>query len=212
VFEIFDPQADYVISGGSSLPHWYQPRVTYFITFRTEDSIPLDVSRRRHAQRFEWLRDHRVNDFEVDFIRLPIQQRKEFHERFSREYLETLDKGLGDCVLAQPELSSIVADSLFHFDTIRYHLGDFVVMPNHVHLIACLLGDTEIKSQCRSWKRFTARRINSALNRNGRFWQEESFDHLIRSPEQFAAVVQYIEQNPRKLNFDEYFHYRREQG
>ena len=114
--------------------------------------------------------------------------RRRFHETFSREYHEALDKGLGVCVLRRPEFRQIVAQSLLHFDGVRYRMGAFVVMPNHVHLIVCLLGDTEIEAQCTSWKRFTARQINQELGTSGRFWQEESFDHLIRSPEQFEAI------------------------
>ena len=212
MFELFDPDADYVIQEGSNLPHWYQPGVTYFVTFRTEDSIPVEVSRRWYAERADWLRKHNVNDDADALLRLPKSLRREFHERFSREYLESLDKGYGKCVLAEPELSSLVADSLFYFDSERYQLGDLVVMPNHVHLIVSLLGFTEITTQCTSWKRFTAKKINEALGNRGRFWQEESFDHLIRSPEQFAAVQAYIRNNPKHLNFDEFILYRYVQG
>ena len=89
--------------------------------------------------------------------------------------MESLDKGLGACVMREPEISTIVADSLFHFDSDRYHLGDFVVMPNHVHLIVCLLGDTDIEVQCTSWKRFTAKRINQAVGTSGRFLAGRKF-------------------------------------
>jgi hypothetical protein len=58
-------------------------------------------------------------------------------------------------------------------------------MPNHVHLLVCLLGNTDLEEQCYSWKKYTATSINRALGQKGRFWQEESFDHLVRSPEQF---------------------------
>ena len=84
-------------------------------------------------------------------------------------------------------------------------------MPNHVHLLTCLLGSTEIEDQCYSWKKFTAAKINKALRQRGRFWQEESFDHLVRSPEQFDYFQRYIAENPRKagLQAGEYLHYRR---
>ncbi len=42
-FELFDPQGDLQITAGH-LPHWYQPGVTYFITFRTDDSLPIEVA------------------------------------------------------------------------------------------------------------------------------------------------------------------------
>jgi len=127
---------------------------------------------------------------------LPCAPRQEFHETFSRQYLEYLDRGHGACVLKQRELAEIVAESLRSHDGLRYHLGDFVVMPNHVHLLVCLLGETEIEPQCASWKRYTATRINRLAGRRGRFWQEESFDHLVRSPEQFDALRRYIAENP----------------
>jgi type I restriction enzyme R subunit len=110
-------------------------------------------------------------------------------------------------VLRRRELRNIVGDSLRHFDGDRYFMGDFIVMPNHVHLIVCLLGDTEIESQCASWKRFTARQINQKIGARGRFWQEESFDHLIRSSEQFEAIQRYIRNNPANLPQDHYLHY-----
>ena len=109
--------------------------------------------------------------------------RKQFHEIFSQQYMENLDKGLGACVLQRPALSKIVAESLLYFNGDRYHIGDFVVMPNHVHLLVCLLGGTDLLKQCRSWKKFSAGKINKVLGKTGRFWQEESFDHLVRSPE-----------------------------
>jgi type I restriction enzyme R subunit len=213
VFELFDPKADVYIREGSSLPHWYQAGVSYFVTFRTEDSIPVDVSRRWHAQRADWLRRNGIlpdaPKWQERLSQLPETARRQYHDTFSRQYLEALDKGLGACVLRRRELREIVGDSLRHFDGDRYCMGDFVVMPNHVHLIVCLLGDTEIESQCTSWKRFTARQINQSLGTSGRFWQEESFDHLIRSPEQFEAIQHYIGNNPAHLPQGDYLLYQR---
>src|SRR5437588_741617 len=106
--------------------------------------------------------------------------------------MEYLDKGYGDCVLKRPELARVVGDSLRHFEGQRYLLSDFVVMPNHVHVLAGLLGGTDMERQCKSWKKYAATKLNRALGRRGRFWQEESFDHLVRSPEQFDYLRRYI--------------------
>jgi type I restriction enzyme R subunit len=139
-----------------------------------------------------------------------LESKREFNRTFSSEFMNYLDRGHGDCVLRQPELAKIVADSLHHFDGARYHLGDFVVMPNHVHVLCCLLGQTEIESPCHSWKKFTAVKINRALGKHGRLWQEESFDHLVRSPEQFEYFRWYISENPvaARLQPAEWLHYR----
>src|SRR5262249_10657565 len=93
--------------------------------------------------------------------------------------------------------------SLFHFDGERYWLADFIVMPNHVHLLVCLLGDTEIDRQCYSWKKYTAGAINAALGRRGRFWQEESFDHLVRGADEFDRFRFYIAENGSRAGLRE---------
>ena len=144
-------------------------------------------------------------DWKDRLAELPEVLRKNFHRIFSQQYMERLDEGLGACVLKQPRLAKIVADSLFYFNGNRYRIGDFVVMPNHVHLLVCLLGDTDLLKQCRSWKTFSAVMINKVLGQTGRFWQEESFDHLVRSPEQFCAIQEYIRKNPSHLPPGEYF-------
>jgi len=105
----------------------------------------------------------------------------------------------------------MVASSLHHGDGQDYWLSDFVVMPNHVHLVLAFAADEAMLAQCESWKHFTARKINRALGRFRRFWEQDAFDHLIRSPEEFESVRRYIAENPicAKLLSSEYIHYCR---
>ncbi len=49
-FELFDPKGEFVVRQGK-LPHWYQPGVTYFVTFRTDDSVPQAVLEDWRSQR-----------------------------------------------------------------------------------------------------------------------------------------------------------------
>jgi putative transposase len=216
VFELFDPKADVRITVGN-LPHWYQPGVTYFITFRTDDSIPCEAGDHWHQRRKDWLQRHRIDpeagNSRIQLRALSESQQHEFDATFSKEYMEYLDRGHGECVLRRPELAAAVAASFRHFDGQRYHLGDFVVMPNHAHLLVCLLGATELEAQCFSWKKFTATEINRVLGRKGRFWQEESFDHMIRTPEQFDYLRRYIADNPKaaRLSVGEYLYWRRDE-
>jgi REP-associated tyrosine transposase len=213
-FELFHPERAVRITAGN-LPHWYQPGVTYFITFRTEDSIPTELADVWYRRRADWLAGHGIRASEPgwkrEFERLPEPLQDEFHREFSREFMEYLDRGLGECVLQRPELAVEVARALLHFDAKRYEMGDFVVMPNHVHLLVCLTGSTDLEQQCYSWKKYSAREINRRLGRKGRFWQEESFDHLVRSPKQFEAFRTYIAANPTKagLTAGQYRHYVR---
>jgi len=212
-FELFDPQGELSIREGH-LPHWRQPGVTYFVTFRTDDSVPQTLLRAWHARRDVWLHRHGIDPSSGRWkatLRENPDLEDEYHAKFTRQFMDYLDRGYGKCVLRDRPLAEIVADSLHHFDGERYHLGDFVVMPNHVHLLVCLLGTTEIEQQCRSWKKFTAGKINAALRRYGRFWQEESFDHLVRNVDQFERLQRYIGNNPAKaaLRLDECLAYVR---
>ena len=200
MFELFDPKREVTIREGK-LPHWFQPGVTYFVTFRTYDSVPQTLLRAWHKRRDDWLRCHGFepagNSLKSQLRELPDVER-EYNARFTREFMNYLDRGYGACALRDERLAKIVAKSLRHFDGVRYRLGDFVVMPNHVHVLVCLLGEVEIEPQCKSWKRFTAKEINGVRGAVGRFWQEESFDHLVRSVAQFEYLQRYIAENPNK--------------
>jgi putative transposase len=182
------------------LPHWAQARTVCFLTWRTWDSIPSDILAEWVRARASWLVRHGIDPAHErwrDRLRgLPLPQRQEFRRTFTDRWHAMLDSCQGECVLRRSDLSAIVADSLHHFDGTRYTLADFVVMPNHVHVLAVFPDEERMLAQRESWKHFTAVRINRALGRTGRFWQEDGFDHLIRTAEQFEAVRAYIANNP----------------
>jgi type I restriction enzyme R subunit len=210
--ECFDPKAELLIHEHCR-PHWSQAGAVVFITFRAHDSIPRDVLRRWERQKQEWLqrRDKGTDaHWSVVVEALSQPERAEFDATFHRCREAFLDSCHGRCLLKRPEFAKIVADSLLHFDGQRYRMGDFVVMPNHVHLLAAFPNADTMKEQCDSWLHYTAFRINRALGEQGKFWQEEPFDHLVRSPDQYEYLRRYIADNPRKarLKPGEY-HYRR---
>ena len=75
---------------------------------------------------------------------------------------------------------------------------DFVVMPNHVHVLASFHAPESMLKRAAAWRRYQAREINRVLGESGHFWQEDGFDHLVRSPEQFEHYRRYIANNPIK--------------
>ena len=213
--EAFDPEGELLIYQHCR-PHWSQAGAVAFITFRTQDSIPREVARRWDREKLEWLRIRGQDDrthWSLVLPTLPEQDRADFHRNFNRCREQFLDGCHGRCLLRQPGLAKVVADSLLHFDGQRYRMGDFVVMPNHVHLLAVFPSATAMKDQCDSWLHYTARQIQQALGEKGKFWQPEPFDHLVRSPEQYELLRQYIAENPRKARLQpgEYL-YRRYEG
>lgn len=134
---------------------------------------------------------------------------RQFFDAFDNRWHDALDSCYGDCVLKVPDLAGIVADSLLHFDGDRYLMLDFVVMPNHVHFLASFPSEPAMLEQCESWKHYTATKINRRLGSKGRFWQQDGFDHLLRSESQFEYVRRYIAANPTRarLAAGEFVHY-----
>ena len=197
----FDPRAEFSVVE-RRLPHWSQAGVVCFITWRTNDSIPADVLERWRHERHQWLRRHGINprahDWRQRLQQLGPESQQEFFRHFSTKWHDELDACHGDCVLRTPELAQLVADSLRKFDGERYELTDFVVMPNHVHLLAAFRDEEAMLTQCEGWKHYQAVQINRAIGSSGRFWQQDGFDHLVRSAEQFGHFRRYIADNPRK--------------
>lgn len=131
---------------------------------------------------------------------LPEREQLDFQKQFNRTREVFLDTCQGLCYLKRPEVAQIVADSLLHFDGVRYRMGDFVIMPNHVHLLAVIPSAEALADQCKSWMHYTAVQINRLVREKGKFWQQEAFDHLVRSPEQYEYLRRYIAENPMKAN------------
>src|SRR5205823_9596566 len=71
-------------------------------------------------------------------------------------------------------------------------------MPNYVHAIVRPLGHYTLSEILHTWKSFTANRANRLLDRSGKFWQPESYDHLIRGEQDLRNRVRYVLENPQK--------------
>jgi REP element-mobilizing transposase RayT len=109
-----------------------------------------------------------------------------------------LDRGqTGPLYLKIPEIATTVVTAIqyganrFH----RYDLHAYVVMANHVHLL--ITPNVTAAKWLGPLKGYTAHEANRLLNLQGQpFWQDESYDHLVRTPEEFTRVQKYIENNP----------------
>jgi REP element-mobilizing transposase RayT len=83
----------------------------------------------------------------------------------------------------------------------RIRLHAVVVMPDHVHLLCFPLRDPNgwpypMVDILQCLKSTTAHRINKLLHRCGPLWEDESFDHVLRSDESLREKCEYIRQNP----------------
>jgi len=153
------------------LPHDYETDQPVFLTWRLHDSLPC----------------HRV------FPAATVNSGQAFAAM--DRLLDQADSGAS--YLWQPAIAEMVVEAIQYNAATpeQYVLHAFVVMPNHVHLLATPA--LALPKLTKSLKGITSKRANTILAMTGsRFWQEESYDHLVRNEREFEKIRSYIEENP----------------
>jgi putative transposase len=154
------------------LPHWDVIGQPLFVTFRLHGSLPAN--------------------------RVFAPERLVSSGEAFRAMDRILDGGRsGPLFLRRPEIAELVeralrdGESRFH----RYQLHAFAVMPNHVHLL--VTPAVAAGKWLGPLKGFTSHRANHVTGMQGKpFWQDESYDRLVRSAAEFERIRGYIEHNP----------------
>jgi putative transposase len=82
-------------------------------------------------------------------------------------------------------------------DVKHYDLHEYVVMPNHVHML--ITPHVEMNVLMRRLKGYTAHFANELLGCHGQsFWQQSYFDRYCRDDKEFEKIRRYIAMNPVK--------------
>ena len=78
-----------------------------------------------------------------------------------------------------------------------WHVGRYVLMPDHGHFF-CAPGPEAkpLEIFVGKWKEWTAKFLHRRLGVAVPLWQEEFFDHLLRSRESYAQKWEYVRANP----------------
>jgi putative transposase len=163
-----------------NLPHLYFNSGIYFITSRLANSIPQKAL----AELNQGLKN---ND-------------KGENNRVFNKYDALLDSGnFGIKHLFNSRCADIVKYTLQFPNGKDYKLICYCIMPNHFHLVfELLLNNRRISKIMQSIKRISATECNLILNRKGRFWQDESYDRLVRDEKELYFVIRYVLLNPVK--------------
>lgn len=186
-----------------NLPHWRQTGSTYFVTVRLADSIPATIKKKWEAEKLIWLKQHNI-DYDENgqwrgaFTALPSKEQFRFQKHFNRQVQACLDRGIGNCWLRREDCIEIVRGRLLAIDGKHCHIGDFVIMPNHIHMLATPIPDVELETILKTIKGGAAIELNRAIERTGSFWQSDSYDHIVRSQIQLRHFRDYIAENPQK--------------
>ncbi len=193
------PNLDYKLFFERNLPHFQPPGAVLFVTYRLRGSIPKIIIDELIAKK--------------EATERALQSISDVAERERREYLEQRrlfglwDKSLdaadyGPQWLKIPEVANVVGESLHFLDHKKIDLDTYCIMSNHVHAIFTPLIDDvaedyySISSIMHSHKLFTARKGNLILDREGQFWQHESYDHVVRNDQEMERIRRYVLNNP----------------
>ncbi|MFN8488846.1 MAG: transposase [Caldilineaceae bacterium] len=183
-----------------NLPHFQPPGATLFITFRLAGSIPVAILA-------QWKAEAQQVQRRLATIADP-KARAEQTDLESRRWFGKWDMALdtakvGPFWLRNARIAELVAGSLHYWAQQKYSLDTFCIMHNHVHVLLTPLRQANeqyyaLQGIMHTIKRYTAREANRILHRSGQFWQEETFDHVVRDADELLRIRQYVVQNPVK--------------
>ena len=156
------------------LPHWFPDRSIICVTWHLAGSAPPVTPEMLTAE---------------NTGRIPFHVHDQWLDRCSS----------GQFWLRDERIARVVQDTVEYGAAVRhsYDFHAWAIMPNHVH--AVVDPHVPMPDIMRWLKGRTSRIANRILGRCGLpFWQDESYDHWIRSARELADVIRYVEGNPVK--------------
>jgi putative transposase len=101
-------------------------------------------------------------------------------------------------ILASREVASILTEEWrCAHDRHGWSIGRYVIMPDHVHFFCSAeLSAKPLPIFLQKWRQWTSKRMARELHFSGNIWQEEFFDHVLRSDESYSQKWDYVRENP----------------
>ncbi|MBQ2621444.1 MAG: transposase [Thermoguttaceae bacterium] len=172
----------------SGLPHRDHSGVRQALTYRLWDSIPQS---------------------EVLIIEQAVSNsHPDIKDYALRRYTEAcLNRGYGSGLLKYPEIAKIVLSRWFTDNGKAYDLYEWVIMPNHVHLLFRPYPGFSLCDIIQSWKMQSGKLIRQTEiyrqiiqdypnDLKDSIWNSDYFDREIRSNAHFHNMKKYIYNNP----------------
>jgi len=93
---------------------------------------------------------------------------------------------------------SLVKNAILTGDGRFYKLLALQIMPDHFHVLLRPATGFSLSRMMKGIKGATARHLNLSRGSAGKFWQEESFDRVIRDQKELEEKLGYMFTNPVK--------------
>jgi putative transposase len=112
-------------------------------------------------------------------------------------YFVTTKCWQGRTVFQISKAAEILTSTLFHYrDRGAYLLHEFVVMPDHIHLLLTPSLTTSLEKAVQLIKGGSSHQVHKELNQKMEIWQEGFYDWTIRDANDWRTKVEYIQMNP----------------
>src|SRR6266511_3228152 len=99
-------------------------------------------------------------------------------------FITTCTLGRRAMLVSNDIAAILVAEWRTAHDRHGWAIGRYVIMPDHVHFFfRAELDAHRLSIFIQKWKEWTSKRMVRELKVAGRVWQEEFFDHVLRSNE-----------------------------
>ena len=90
--------------------------------------------------------------------------------------------------------AKLLIDTVYHYRGSAYLLHEFVIMPDHIHLL--ITPTTSLEKVAQFIKGGFSYRVKKELGSNMEIWQEGFQDQRVRDAADYDVHVNYIRQNP----------------
>ena len=128
-----------------------------------------------------------------------MQPKREHATNNAQSYMMTSSTWGRRALFRQERWAKLLIDTLYHDRGSAYLLHEFVIMPDHIHVLLTPL--TSLEKAVQFIKGGFSYRSKKELGSNMEIWQKGFSDHRIRHANDYALHVSYIHQNPVKERF-----------
>ncbi len=115
----------------------------------------------------------------------------------SRTYFITANSWAGRSIFQSERSASLLIETLFDYRANgKYQLHEFVVMPNHIHLLFTPAPELTLERVVQFIKGGFSHRAGKQLGPSLGIWERGYVDHRIRGTQDYESHRDYIHQNP----------------
>src|ERR1700686_1263193 len=112
-------------------------------------------------------------------------------------YFVTASTWEKQCLLQSDRMDKLFVDALFPYQNqSKYRLPEFVVMPNHFHVLLTPLFPVTLEKAVQFIKGGFSFRSKREIGCLGEIWQTSFYDHRVRDADEYSRFRHYIQMNP----------------